>query len=296
MTEVCPRGRRKRRQEARRLKHPRPLWVLSDSTGNLARHMLTAFATQFPQNSFTIHVRPFLVDNDRIENALEEARQAAAIVFHAVVSEPAKRLIEGRCKQWELPCCDLTGQFVQFLSATAGVRAVPDAHELHRIDDRYRERIRAIDFTLEHDDGLGLDTLHDADVVLTGVSRTGKTPTAIYLAQQGYRVANVSLAVELDAPAQLLALPPHKVIAFVVDPGQLASIRSRRQTGWRMSLNSYAEQDHVTRELNWSKRLFARRGWRVLDVTDRAIEETAARIIELIPVLESTRGITPGER
>ena len=155
--------------------------------------------------------------------------------------------------------------------------AVPAGH-VHRC-----ERIQAIDFTLEHDDGLGLDTLEDADVVLTGVSRTGKTPTAIYLAQQGYRVANVSLAMKLDPPAQLLALPPHKVIALVVEPGQLASIRSCRQTSWRMRLNSYSDHGHVTREVDWSKRLFARRGWRILDVTDRAIEETAARITGLIP-------------
>jgi [pyruvate, water dikinase]-phosphate phosphotransferase / [pyruvate, water dikinase] kinase len=153
--KVRPTARRQRlRQAASQPKHPRPLWVLSDSTGNLATHMLTACLTQFPQATFAIHVRSFLLDYDRIEKALEEARRAAAIVLHAVVSEPAKRLIENRCNQWRLPCCDLTGQFVQFLSATAGVPAVPDADKLHQIDDRYRERIRAIDFTLEHHDGL----------------------------------------------------------------------------------------------------------------------------------------------
>ncbi len=260
--------------------------------------MLMALITQFPDNSFVIRAKPFLSDSERIEHALDEVRRAGGVVFHAVVSEPAKRLISDRCNEWGVACCDLTGPFVQFLSAAAGVRAVPDADKLHRIDDRYRERIRAIDFTLEHDDGLGLDTLHEADVVLTGVSRTGKTPTAIYLAQQGLKVANVSLAMELDPPAQLLALPPNKVIGLVVTPAQLTSIRSRRQTGWRMNLTSYSEPEHVAQEVNWSKRLFARRGWAVLDVTDRAIEETAARITELLPTVLNQSppgGVSPGQ-
>jgi len=115
------------------------------------------------------------------------------------------------------------------------VETVPpraDLNALHRIDHTYDRRIDALEFALNHDDGLGLDTLAHADIVLTGVSRTSKTPTSIYLAQQGFLVANVSLALGIDPPAQLLSLPPRKVVAYMIGAQQLALIRARRQAAW----------------------------------------------------------------
>jgi regulator of PEP synthase PpsR (kinase-PPPase family) len=148
------------------------------------------------------------------------------------------------------------------------------------VDAAYTRRVKAVEFALEHDDGLGLDTLHEADVVLVGVSRTSKTPTCMYLAQQGYKAANVSLASGVEPPAQLMALPKGKVAALAIDPRQLAEIRSRRQTAWKMADTSYNLPGAVAAEVAWSRRLFARAGWAVFDVTDQAIEETAARVVD----------------
>jgi regulator of PEP synthase PpsR (kinase-PPPase family) len=139
-----------------------------------------------------------------------------------------------------------------------------------------------MEFTLCHDDGLGLETLADADVVLAGVSRTSKTPTSILLAQQGYRAANVSLATGIAPPAELLALPRHKVIGLIMQPAQLALIRERRQTAWRMAATAYSGGESVADELAWCRKLFREQGWAVLDVTDQAVEETAARIAEQV--------------
>jgi regulator of PEP synthase PpsR (kinase-PPPase family) len=171
---------------------------------------------------------------------------------------------------------------VQFLAKESGISPDADYRRLHDVDDAYHRRISALEFTLEHDDGLGLDTLADADIVLVGVSRTSKTPTSIYLAQQGYCVANVALAQEVEPPQQLLKLSPRKVVAFVIDPQQLAEIRTRRQTGWRMANTSYNDPEHVRAEMAWARRFYARQGWPVLDVTDQAIEETAARILAIV--------------
>jgi hypothetical protein len=253
--------------------------MLSDSTGNLARHMLTAFMTQFPPDAFTLHMRTFVDNPRRLEEVLSEIEARPGILFHAVVSSEAKRTIIQRCHAAAVPQSDLTGGFVDFLARESGISPSEDPRQLHNLDASYHRRIEAIEFVLGHDDGLGLDTLDQADVVLVGVSRTSKTPTSIYLAQLGYRVGNVALAIEVEPPRQLLELSPMIVVGLYINPRQLAEIRVNRQTGWRMDLTSYSDEDHVAKEITWSRRLFARQGWKTLDVTNQAIEETAGRVL-----------------
>ena len=151
-------------------------------------------------------------------------------------------------------------------------------------------------FTLEHDDGLGQDNLEEADVVLAGVSRTGKTPTSIYLAMLGFRVANISLAAQVEPPRQLLGLAPGKTVGLIIDPRRLAEIRTRRQTAWHMTQTNYNDPHGVQAEVEWSRRLFAKLRCPILDVTDQAIEETAARVLDLLglsqPSIGSERGLS----
>ena len=249
--------------------------------------MLTAFLTQFPAGTFAVQARSFLDSPRKVEAALREIASSPGIVMHAFVDPDVKRLIEQRCKSAGVPQCDLTGGFVEFLAGASGVTPTPDRRRLHHVGEAYRRRVKAVEFALEHDDGLGLETMRDADVVLVGVSRTSKTPTCIYLAQQGVKAGNVSLAMQVEPPAQLLDLPPSKVAALVIDPALLARIRSRRQAGWQMPDTSYNDEEAVRAEVQWSRRLFARQGWTIFDVTNQAIEETAARIMEKL-------GLTPG--
>jgi hypothetical protein len=259
---------------------PVTLHLLSDSTGNLARHMLAAFLTQFPDGAFRLHPWTFLDATPKLHAALSEIHDG--IVLHAVVLPESKRTVERHCAERKLPCCDLTGQFVSFLATASGLTPRPDVERLHLVSDEYIHRIRALEFTLEHDDALGLDTLHKADLVLAGVSRTSKTPTSIYLGQQGYKVANVALAPQVAPPKELLSMPSSKVVGLLIDPHRLAELRRTRQHAWHMSADeSYHDYQAVEREVTWSRRLFAQQGWQTLDVTDSAVEETAARILEL---------------
>ena len=260
---------------------PRTLYVLSDSTGNLAQHMLTAILTQFPRDAFTVRVKTYLSTEPKLAAALEEAAREPAIVFHAVVAPAAKEAIARRCKAAGIPSCDLTGQFVEFLARESGIEPRADTRLLHDVNESYHRRIAAIEFALRHDDGLGLETIHEADVVLVGISRTSKTPTTMYLAQQGHFVGNVALAYGLDLPLELLALPEKKVVGLTIEPSQLVEIRTRRQREWKMGDTSYNEMETVDREVAWSRKLFARQGWRTLNVTNQAIEETAARVVEI---------------
>ena len=261
---------------------PRTVYVISDSTGNLARHMLTAFLTQFPPRALDVRYETFVRTPPLLKGLLERAREERAAVCHAVVAAEFKETISRFCKKAKLPCHDLTGGIVDFLADVATVQPHSAVEALHRIDATYRLRIRAMEYTMSHDDGLGLDSLHEADLVLTGVSRTSKTPTSIYLAQQGFRVANVSLALGVEPPAELLRLPPPRVVGLLIEPQQLVMIRSRRASAWNMGESNYGDPDYVIREIAWTRRLFAERGWPSINVTDSAIEETAARIIDLV--------------
>lgn len=259
---------------------PRLIYALSDSTGNLPRHMLAAFLTQFPDDTFTVRARNFLDSAAKLEAAFKEIRAEPGMVMHALVEPAMKWRAVELCVEAGVPACDMTGVFVEFIAQSSGVAPVPNLRRLHGVDAAYQRRVKAVEFALEHDDGLGLETLADADVVLVGVSRTSKTPTCMYLAQQGHKAANVSLAINLDPPAQLLALRKEKVAALVIDARQLAEIRTRRQTAWQMADTSYNLPAAVEAEVAWSRRLFARQGWAVFDVTNQAIEETAARITD----------------
>jgi len=284
-TRIAPR----RKKQSRRILKPKAaarakpiIHVLSDSTANLPRHMMAALLTQFPPNSADVRFATFVRTETRLEEVLRDISGPGHVVCHAVISPGMKQQIELHCAACGIPSYDLTGGIVHFLQQAIGVAPVSNLNALHPIDDAYRQRIGAMEYTLNHDDGLGVDTLHEADVVLAGVSRTSKTPTSILLAQQGYRTANVSLAKGVDVPVSLLALPKDKVIGLVISPSQLAMIRARRQAAWKMAETSYNQPDNVASEVAWSRNLFQRQGWPVLDVTDQAVEETAARVIELL--------------
>ncbi len=266
----------------------RVLHLLSDSTGNLANHMVSAFVTQFAPATFSLQRRPFLSTHERVEREFTRIQAEPGIVLHAMINPPLKNQVAELARKLSLPCRDLTGGFVEFLEESSGTKASPNLQHLHHMDEDYQRRLTALEFTLEHDDGCGLTTIHEADIVLAGVSRTSKTPTSVYLSQQGYRVANVSLVHGIVPPPQLLQIPSGKVAGLLIDPVRLADIRSRRQSAWQMAPGSYDDINQVQRELIWSKRLFASQGWPTIDVTDQAIEETAARILQILGLFHGT--------
>src|SRR5689334_18329354 len=150
----------------------RTVYVLSDSTGNLARHMLTAFLTQFPAGALSVSFQMFLTTEQKLAQSLERAKAESAIVCHALVSRQFKERVTSFCADHNLPCRDLTGGTVEFLSLHTGLTPSPNIHALHQLDESYARRVAALEFTLNHDDGLGLSTLNQADIVIVGVSRT----------------------------------------------------------------------------------------------------------------------------
>jgi len=154
---------------------------------------------------------------------------------------------------------------------------------LHGFSDEYFQRVEAVEFAVRHDDGANLRTLFQADLVLTGPSRTSKTPLSMYLAQRGLKMGNVPIVPGIDPPRELLEMDPEKVIGLLAQPEVLETVRRARvhRLG-RSPYASYVEAEAVEQELSHARRLYRERGWRHVDVTGRAVEENAARILELV--------------
>ena len=165
---------------------------------------------------------------------------------------------------------------------------------LHGISDDYFRRIDAVEFAVRHDDGANLGTLHQADLVLTGVSRTSKTPLSMYLAQRGYKTGNVPIIRGMAPPAELLEIRPGRVFALVIEAERLIEIRrARARALGGAPFAEYADPDKVENELREARDLYRKRGWRAVDISGRAVEENASRVIELYEAAAESTAASP---
>ena len=254
-----------------------PLYLLSDSSGNLLEHFLNAILTQFPRENFNIHTLPFVKNEALLRSAFEKVRGGA--VFHAVIDKKLKTLIAKECEKRGLPCIDVTSPGVKFLEKSAGVKAAPIPQPIHSVDSNYRGQIEALEFTMQHDDGRRLEEIEKADIVLVGISRVSKSPNALFLAYRGFRVANVSIVPEMELPEPLEKHRRQNVVALTIQPKRLAEIRGRRFANWKIEQMDYRELPNVSREVLEAERIYKEKGWPVIDTTDLAIEETSALVL-----------------
>jgi regulator of PEP synthase PpsR (kinase-PPPase family) len=191
--------------------------------------------------------------------------------------------LRDRGAEFGVPTVDLLGSLIS--NVAQHLRAEPRLEPglLHGFSDDYFERIEAVEYAVRHDDGANLDTLFEADVVLTGVSRTSKTPLTMYLAQRGYRTANVPLVPGVPAPRALLEMDKRRVFGLMIAPETLVTVRKNRERILRvLPYGSYAQREEIIQELESARRLFRREGWRVIDISGRAVEENAAKIVECL--------------
>ncbi len=256
--------------------------LISDATGSLGEHVLQSIFTQFPPDSFKLQTIKFVRSEPDLEQCLERLEQTSGLVVHATIYDDFKQRIESVCRARKLPVYDLTGPIMRFFVDSSGKKPDVRYERLHELNSDYFTRVDAIEFAIGHDDGAGLATLKEAEVILTGVSRTSKTPTTMFLAVAGLRAANVPLVHGLVPPQELLSAQSKRVVCLVLHPDHLMMVRSARaKAGLGVAGGDYVDEQAIRRELTWSRRFSTERGWQVLDVTGRAIEETASRVIEL---------------
>ena len=228
------------------------------------------------------HFWPMIRSGANLERILEEIAQNPGLVLFTLVNADTRQTLEQRCRALGLPAVAPLDPVTHALSQLLGQTALAKPGRQHALDAAYFERVEAIQFTIAHDDGIGWENWEQADIVLAGISRTSKTPTSIYLANRGYKVANIPLVIESPPPKSLFSLRHPLVVGLTTSVDRLVQVRRNRL----LSLNQapetdYVDQDAVTREVAFARRMFADHGWPVIDVTRRSIEETAAAIINL---------------
>ena len=256
------------------------VFVVSDGTGDTGSAAVRAAMIQF-RDRWRLRVfrdARTIAEVRRVIALAEEAN--ALVVFSLVEGEVVEGLLH-EAEQRHVVVVDLLGPLIMRAAQKLKVEPRHQPGLLHGFSDDYFDRVDAVEFAVRHDDGANLRTLHEADVVLTGVSRTSKTPLSMYLAQRGYKTGNVPLVPGLDPPTELLELNKKRVFGLSVDPGTLLSVRTARMRSMRgKSKTDYTDPDQVMLELDLARKLFRAHGWNQIDVSGRAVEENASKIID----------------
>lgn len=254
--------------------------LIAAATGELLSGLAAVAVSQFPDINFDVVSHPLHDDLEKLQTTLARLNGERNIVLHALADPAAKELVRNTCVVKRIRHFDATGSLFLFLADAVGMVPKNDVSRLHRFDAAYGRRIEAMEFTLAHDDGLGLDTLREADIVIVGVSRVSKSPTALYLGSRGFKVANVSIAPETGFPPQLAKISKKKIIAFTTQPRRLHEIRSERAARMGSTGTDYDRLEPIIAELMAAEAEFRKRGYAILDVTHLTIEQTAAHILE----------------
>jgi regulator of PEP synthase PpsR (kinase-PPPase family) len=259
------------------------LHLLSDSTGETLEMLAKAALAQFDDAEVIRHFWPMVRSQQHLDRILGEIAANPGLVLFTLVNAETRRRLEDRCAALGLPMVAALDAVTDALESLLGREAKARPGRQHAMDEAYFARVEAIQFTIAHDDGVAWEDWEEADIVLAGVSRTSKTPTSIYLANRGYKVANIPSVVDSPPPPALFGLKQPLVVGLTTAPERLIQVRRNRLLSLNQSPETaYVDVDRVAREVQFARRMFADNGWPVIDVTRRSIEETAAAVINLI--------------
>ncbi len=269
--------------------------LLSDSTGETLEMIAKAALAQFENVEIVRHFWPMVRSRQHLDRIAPELSESPGLVLYTLVNADTRAALEAHCRQLSLPAVDALENVVLSLERQLGQEAHGRPGRQHRMDEAYFDRVDAIQYTIAHDDGVAWEDWEEADIVLAGVSRSSKTPTGIYLANRGFKVANIPLVIESPPPPALFDLRHPLVVGLTTAPERLVQIRRNRL----LSLNeatetAYVEKERVAEEVRFARRMFADNNWPVIDVTRRSIEETAAAIISIFTERKSR--VKPGEK
>jgi regulator of PEP synthase PpsR (kinase-PPPase family) len=259
------------------------LHLISDATGETLTTMAKAASVQYGQVRPIEHVHALVRTPRQLERVLKEVERNPGIVLYTLVNKELTTELERRCRALNVPCLHVLEPIMKVFESYLGTPQTPIIAGQHVLDADYFRRIDALNFCMAHDDGQLPQDLNAADIIILGVSRTSKTPTSVYLAQRGYKVANVPLIPGIDLPEPLTK--PHSafVVGLVASPERIAEIRRNRvHLLSDRNVEDYVDRAQISNEIAYSRRVCAEHGWPIIDVTRRSVEETAATIIKLL--------------
>ena len=263
---------------------PKPILVLSDGTGETGEKMVRAALQQF--KGHLVHVRTYahITRQDQLRSWFRVAHRQNAAVVTTLVSKEMRAYAASLSEEHKVAHLDLISDLLGMLPSYLEQSPVGVPGLMHQADETYFRRIEAVEYTVKADDGKEPRSLGEADIVLVGVSRTSKTPLSTYLAHKGYKVGNVPVVLDHALPAQLFAVEQQRVFALTIDAAALRGIREARVHAMGLGRGvNYADMEYILAELEYADGLFrAHREWPVIDVTGKAVEETAATILGIL--------------
>ena len=258
------------------------LHLISDSTGETLTTIAKAAAVQYAEVRPIEHVHPLIRNQKQLDRVLQEIASAPGIVLYTIVNRDLTAELERRCRDLKVPCLHVLEPIMKVFESYLGAPQTPIVAGQHVLDAEYFQRIDALNFSMVHDDGQLPADLNMADIIILGISRTSKTPTSIYLAQRGYKTTNLPLVPNIPLPEALTEPHAAFIVGLVASAERIAEIRRNRVRYLAdRNLDDYVDRDHIAQEIAYSRRLCAKHGWPIIDVSRRSIEETAAQILRL---------------
>ncbi len=257
------------------------LHLVSDSTGETVSNVSRAAIAQFDNVEVMEHIWSLIRTKTQLEKVIAGIRANPGVVMYTLVEKNLRDVLKAECLKLGVPCIPVLAQVISELSAYLGIESSMLPGRQHELDEKYFSRVEAINFTLAHDDGQAAWDLKEADIILVGVSRTSKSPTCVYLANRGFKAANIPYVSGCPLPPELEELQKPLIVGLTISSDRLIQIRKTRLQSLKQDEDTnYVEPDKVEAEILESRRLYLKNKWPVIDVTKRSVEETAATIIQ----------------
>ena len=268
-----------------------PIYILSGGRGIAGNNLVQSLLIQYPDNDIPVIIIPHVADEDQIFDVIMKAKTDGGLIAHTMVNPDLRISINEICIEFGVQAIDLMGGLAEYLDENLDVEPLKHPGLYRELNHKYFDRIDSIEFTLSHDDGMSPQRLREAEIILTGVSRAGKTPLSVYLAMYGWKVANVPLVSEVPPPKELFEVDSQRVFGLHIGAGQLITHRTKRMQSWNNYKNeSYIDQRAVREEIRNAMFVFDKGGFTIVNVANKPIESTANEILNIMSKRFSYRG------
>ena len=260
------------------------IYLISDSTGETLDRIFLALKAQFQNIEYKVHSYSFTRTENQILKILEDAKKSQnSVILYTIVDNNLAKYLANVSDEKQIPCFGVLGNLILNFSKILNQKASHEPSGQHALNDEYYERIEAIQFTMNHDDGNLVNDIEKSDIILVGVSRTSKTPTSIYLANKGFKTSNIPLVNENSIPKKLRENPQLScVVGLNTEPERLVDLRKNRMNSLKETENiKYTNIENIKKEIEDAKKTFRKYKWPSIDVTRKSVEETAASIIKI---------------
>lgn len=258
-------------------------YIISDSLGETGEQVARAVIGQFNLDNYEIRKYRYVMDLDFLKEILNESKNENAIIVYTLVDLSLVEYIAKFCENEQIPSIDLVNPLVDAVKTRTNLKPLREPGIIRKLDERYFKRVEAIEFAVKYDDGKDPRGLIKSDLVIVGISRTSKTPLSMYLANKNIKVANVPLVPEVLPPKELFEIPSKKIIGLTNTPEKLNEIRQERLKALGLSSNaSYASMERILEEIDYAEEIMKKLGCPIIDVSSKAIEETAGLIINIM--------------